>query len=116
MRPISPRVKKILTALQEMKVCIHNDEDCQDETGRRPARAEWEHAFIYAGRQIDEWWAIIGVCWFHHRGPGLKKEYNRYRALLRMTKKDIEEAQRKYPRVDWAGERQRLIKKFTTHL
>ena len=84
-----------------MKICIHANGDCRDEFGRKPARVEWEHAFIYAGKQINEWWAIIGVCWHHHRGPGLDKDYNKFRALERMSEKDLDEAQKKYPNVDW---------------
>jgi hypothetical protein len=74
---------------------------------------EWEHAFMYAGKQVNEWWAIVPVCWHHHRGGGLDKEFNRYRALVRMDEEDLREAKKKYPRVDWASERSRLIRKYS---
>lgn len=113
MRPIPEKLRRTMEADPMMKVCIHNNADCRNEWGSaRPARAEWEHAFIYAGRQINEWWAIIGVCWFHHRGPGLDKDFNRYRCLIRMSESDLAEAQKKYPAVDWIRERDRLRKKY----
>jgi hypothetical protein len=112
MRPIPEQLRRQMEADPQMKMCIHFNKDCQDQFGNRPARAEWEHAFEYAGRQINEWWAIIGVCWYHHQGPGLNKDYNRYRCLIRMTDKDIEEAQKKYPKRNWRELRDRLIIKF----
>ena len=71
-----------------MKQCIYDN--C-------PMPPEWEHAFIYSGRQVNEKWAIVPVCTFHHRREGLDKDYNRYRALERATDEDLA----KYPRVDW---------------
>ena len=74
-----------------MKICIHNNKDCR-------GRIEWEHAWIYAGRQIDESWAIVGVCTYHHRGNGLDKEFNQYKSLL---KADIDEVCKQYPKKNW---------------
>lgn len=109
MRPIPEKLKRQMEADPRMKMCIYYNCDCHDEYGNKPGRAEWEHAFIY-DKQINEWWAIVGVCWYHHRGPGLDKKYNQFRALERMTEQDIADAQKKYPRVDWVAERQRLRK------
>lgn len=77
-----------------MRKCIHNH--CYN------TNIEWEHCFIYAGRQIDEAWAIVPCCKFHHRGLGLDKHYNRYVSILRckmLGKWD--DTLRKYPRLDW---------------
>jgi len=122
MRPIPLKLRERMESDPEMHVCIYSHfphgfpftqvNDCMDEFGNRPGRAEWEHAFIYAGKQINEWWAIIGVCWFHHRGPGLNKDYNKYRALMRMSEKDFDEAQIKYPKDDWRKISLKLINKF----
>ncbi len=112
MRPIPAKLREQMEKYPDMRICIYNNCDCQDMSGRRPARAEWEHCFTYAGKQINEWWAIIGCCWWHHRGPGLNKEYNRYRALLRMSDDDLREAEIKYPKFNWRWERDRLIKKY----
>lgn len=116
MRPIPLPLRKQMEADPLMHRCVHDNRDCQDEYGRRPGRAEWEHCFIYSGRQVNEWWAIVGCCWYHHRGGGLVKAYNQYMALRRMSENDLEEAQKKYSRFDWTKERNRLIKKFTNRV
>lgn len=51
---------------------------------------EWEHTLTYAGKQIQEMWAIIPICWWSHRGPGLNKAINRWIALNRATDKELE--------------------------
>ena len=58
---------------------------------------------MYAGKQINEKWAIIPICAFHHAvdqhqdGKGLDKHQNMRIALLRASEEDLA----KYPRVDW---------------
>jgi hypothetical protein len=71
-----------------MRHCIH--EHCK-------GLPEWEHCFVYGGKQINEAWAIVPCCQYHHRGSGLDKTYNQYMALARATRADLA----KYPKVDW---------------
>ena len=111
MRPIPPNLKLILNGDPFMSVCIHNNADCEDEFGNKPGRVEFEHAFIYAGRQVNEWWALVPVDWYHHRGPGLDKSYNQYIALSRLDDIQLFEVQRKYPRIDWFKWKKELTKK-----
>ena len=85
-----------------MKKCIHPD--CF-------AKPEWEHAWIYAGKQINEAWAIVPVCTYHHRGSGLDKDYNRYRSIIRATTMDFS----KYPRTDWKQLKEFLTKKYANN-
>ena len=85
-----------------MKKCIHAG--CS-------GRPEWEHAFIYAGRQINERWSIVPVCAFHHRGSGLVKGFNQYVALTRASDDDL----KKYPRVDWENVKKHLTKKYAKY-
>ncbi len=112
MRPIPPALRARIEKIPGMKLCIYHNSDCHDEFGNKPGRAEWEHAFMYAGKQINEWWAIIGVCWFHHRGPGLDKSFNQHKCLERMSEADLDEAQRKYPGTDWRKLKERLRKRY----
>lgn len=72
------------------KVCARRGLDCS-------GRITMEHSLIYAGRQIDEVWAIIPLCVYHHLGEGLNKELNQYISLQRATKEDLA----KYPRKNW---------------
>ena len=64
-------------------------------------RVEWEHAWIYAGEQMQLRWSIIPCCTFHHRGAGLDKNLNRFCALLRMTPAELAAAEIEYDRVNW---------------
>lgn len=73
-----------------MKKCIRAHE------GNCSPDITWEHAWIYAGRQINEPWAIVPLC-SHHHFKDLNKNYNRLVALERATKEDL----KKYPKVDW---------------
>lgn len=74
-------------------------------------RNTWEHAFIYAGRQIQERWAIICICAAgqdvdrfqdSHR---MDKDLNKWVALNRATDEEL----RAYSRaIDYVRERRRL--------
>lgn len=106
MRPIPEKLKKQIAQDPNMKFCIYESPLCR-------GKVEWEHAFIYAGKQINEWWAIIGVCVYHHRGAGLNKEFNQFKALDRAVKMghlpfimDI------YPKIDWLQKYKYLVSKF----
>lgn len=50
---------------------------------------EWEHALIYAGKQVQKHFAIVPLCWWAHRGPGLNKEINVWIALNRATQLEM---------------------------
>lgn len=86
------------------RAALFQDHACQ-------GRSTMEHCFVYAGRQIDEKWAIIRICeWAHSVGPyamngGLDKNKNRYIAIRHATKEDLA----KYPKTDW----QRLLTYLT---
>lgn len=99
MRPIPLKLRKEIANDKFMQKCIYKN--CQNHP-------EWEHAFIYAGRQINEKWAIVPVCTYHHRGKGLNKEFNQYIAISRATEEDFA----KYPRFDWKRLKQYLINKY----
>jgi len=117
MHPIPLDVRAVLEKRPEMHRCIYckikaEREKCCDMYGRRNGRVEWEHAFIYSGKQIQEWWAIIGVCYYHHRGDGQNKDFNKWCALKRVTAKQFAELKEKYPRFNWDWEYKRLQKKY----
>lgn len=67
-------------------------------------RITLEHALIYAGRQINEKWAIIPLCARHHAvdqfqdGGVLDKRENQRIAVSRATPEELA----KYPRINWA--------------
>jgi len=88
-------------------VCARKGSDC---SGRNTK----EHALIYQGRQVQDYFAVIDLCWYHHLGKGLNKEYNRYLALMRATDEDLD----KYPKSDFKQMKKYLIEKYgkTTNL
>lgn len=83
------------------------DHECQGRITR-------EHALIYAGRQIDEPWAIVLLCEYAHSlGPWLDsgildKRKNEWIAVCRMTRRD----EKHYPRMDWSQKRAYLCGLF----
>ncbi len=92
----------------EMSRCIYEQIGRGNECN---GKVEWEHAIMYAGRQLNEPWAIVGVCTYHHRGNGLNKNFNRFMAIRRA---DIEQVQAKYPKVDWWQVWNYLSKEFNS--
>jgi len=110
MRPISPAVKAKLDA--ELDICAVADGNCQGRITR-------EHTLIYGGKQIDEVWAIIKICAYHHEvdefqdGGGLNKEKNIWVALNRATDQEL----LKYSKViNYIEMRNRLNKKYGTYM
>jgi hypothetical protein len=106
-RKVSQRVKDIV--LSRPQICARNAEnDCQ-------GRLTWEHAIIHAGRQLDEAWAIIILCEYHHavnnfqdRGD-LKKELNVYYALNQATDEELKKVSKA---IDYIALKARLNKKY----
>lgn len=73
------------------RVCMRaNENNCQ-------GRLTKEHALYYAGKQIQEDWAILDICEFHHavgpyQGNGdLNKEKHTWIALNRATDERLRE-------------------------
>lgn len=104
MRKIS---KKVLEeVLARPAVCERADE------GNCDGSLTMEHAFIYAGRQIDEAWSILRICSYHHAvneyqdGGDLDKRKHEWLALNHATSEDLA----KYPRKDWESLKEQLDK------
>ena len=105
MRPISPAVKKELLADPRMKSCALAPlqglyEPCH-------GRVQFHHVWIYAGRQIDEPWAIQPACVHHHKlveSQRAVKMAFETASLLLAGEADL----LKYPRRDWGQVRKAL--------
>lgn len=74
-----------------------HDHECQGDPvrGAEGRVIEWEHALTYAGRQVQKRFAIVPVCWYVHRGPGVVKEINVWIALNRATTEELLELSHK---------------------
>ena len=84
-----PLLKEILEDDYYKKCARHKENTCD-------GRITFEHTHIFAGKQIQEKWAIIPLCSFHHAVNehqdcgDLKKELNHYIALMRATDEELE--------------------------
>jgi hypothetical protein len=97
MRPIPESLKRQLAADPYYKKCARADSFCR-------GRITWDHAFIYAGQQINEAWAILPVCIFHHLDTGFDRNENQRIALSRATPEELA----KYDRINWLKLKQKL--------
>ena len=100
MHPIPQKLLDEILNDPEYKLCmrrmIYKDHYCQ-------GRITFEHAIIYAGKQVQEKFAIISLCALSHGVDEfssdniLDKKKNRMIAFSRATKAD----KKKYPRLNW---------------
>lgn len=90
MAPIPKKLREEMAADPYYGVCSRLGEDCS-------GRITWEHAFTYAGKQIQRKWAIIPLCWRHHLGDRLNKVANQHIAAARTTEED----RREFARINW---------------
>ena len=90
MRRIPDKLKREMADDPYYKVCARKNEDCA-------GRMTWEHCWVYAGKQINEKWAIIPLCWEHHLGSHFKKTINQAISIRRATDEELS----KYPRMNW---------------
>lgn len=74
---------------------------------------EWNHALIYSGKQIDEWYAIVPLCASCHRGEfgTIRKEIKDYCSWLAITR-GLPDLIKDYPRRDWLFEKNFYTKQF----
>lgn len=101
MNPIPQKLKKELEVDPFMKICVLTCKASCDEI-----KIDWHHCWKYAGRQINEKWAIIPLWDRKHSPQGdpdsvhrckETREFVQYLSLKRATKEDLE----KYPRNNW---------------
>ena len=102
MRKIPLKLRKEMSDDPYYKSCLRKKE------GNCKGRITWEHCWMYAGKQINEKWAIIPLCEYHHLGQGLNKKLNHWFSVNRMTEDDI----KKYPKFNWLREKIILNKLF----
>jgi len=109
--PIPPKVKAEILADPYYKTCARSQE------GECEGRVTFEHAWIYGSKQIQEVWAIIPICAYHHAvdefqdGDGLDKGLNQYIALCRA---DIDDLCARMPKKNWRQEYKYLHSKYAT--
>ena len=114
MRPIPPKIRKILSQDPFMKTCIYDEEKYPDAPNHKcSGNLEWEHTAYYANRQINHVNLIMPCCTAHNHDGVMDKKYNQYVALSRLTEEQMTEIIKEYPRKNWRQELEFLTKFFT---
>lgn len=60
MRPIPQKLRKEMSDDPYYEQCVLTNHGCV-------GRIEWHHAVIFGGRQLNEKWAIVPLCQWHHK-------------------------------------------------
>jgi hypothetical protein len=105
--PIPPRIRKEIAADPFMVICIYESENAPNHDCG--GRVQWEHAYLYGGKRINEAWSIVPCCANHNSGRAMVKGYNRYRAIIRA---DIKDLMTRYPKNNWQQELKYLKGKY----
>lgn len=104
MHPIPPKLRAQMSESNFYSVCAlrgHTHKVCA-------GRITWEHALTYAGRQVQEAFAIVPICAEYHLGKGLDKRRNIWVALNRASLQDF----KKYEKADWKRQLLFLNRKY----
>lgn len=106
---IPKKLKNELAYDDFYKFCIRRLE------GSCSGRITWEHSLIYAGKQIQEKFAIVPLCEYHHsigkhmEDGDLKKDFGQWIAISRMNEQD----KKKYSKRNWDKDLNILDKKYS---
>ena len=102
MSPIPNKMREDMEAEQFMKTCVWSGETSKE-------KVSWEHCWNYAGKKIQEKWAIVPLrVDLNVNMSGNVKEWCRFVSLSRATDEDLA----KYPRKNWQQIRKYLNKKY----
>ena len=90
MNNIPKKLRADLAVDPSMRRCILDDEDCI-------GRVQFHHVWTYAGKQIQERFAIVPLCAMHHENEVHFRDQIRALSLARATEAELA----RYPKVDW---------------
>ncbi len=93
-------MRQELEKLPRMRICtLAPLQDVYGACEGRKQHPEWHHVWKYAGKQINELWAILAGCSRHHAmasNPAIQEAFETA-SLMLATKEDLAA----YPRKDW---------------
>lgn len=105
----TPKWLRDIWAANPAKRCMRDDEgDCR-------GRLTKEHAIIFANKQLQEDWAILDICEFHHQvgiyqnNGKLNKEKHIWLAINRATPERLKELSRG---TNYVALKERLNRKY----
>ncbi len=104
MTPIPPKLRAEMAEDPWYKKC------CLAELGDCGGRIEWHHVIIYAGKQLQEKWAIVPACHDHHYRAAELNEYFLFVVLSRATLRELRDVSKA---VNYMDMKERLMKVIT---
>lgn len=113
MRKIPPKLRENMQNDPFYKVCSLRGSEAH--FGACGGCVTWEHAIIYAGRQLNEKWAIIPLCEKHHGVnnyqdvTAVNKEASLWVALNRASDLELRMVSKA---INYQKEKERLNKKY----
>lgn len=88
----------------KMRDEMHNDpfykKCCAVGLGYCAGRVQWHHVWIYAGKQINEVWAIVPACERHHDQVQKEPKVRRFFEKLSLDRATFDDLVL-YPKKDW---------------
>lgn len=104
MRPIPIAMREEIASDPFMKRCCLWSGVCE-------GRIEWHHNLIFAGKQVNERWAILPLCTFHHD----RIAYNKGRVDHIMLNRATDDELKRYSKaIDYISLREQLNKQYGT--
>lgn len=97
MRPIPKKMRDEIEASRINKLCALYG---SRHFGMCSRKIEWHHVWIYAGRQINEPWAIVGACTIHHDEVKSNRDVKRAFERISLSRASLDDLE-KYPKKDW---------------
>jgi len=82
MTPIPLSIRHELEGLERMERCARESLECS-------GRLEWHHAIQMGGRRLQEAWAILPACVYHHRLSGKNDEHFRHLAYQNISEEAL---------------------------
>lgn len=101
MSKISKHIRDKLANDKFMRRCIlaESRDQCR-------GKVEWHHVWKYAGKQIQEVFAIIPLCTRHHEYEYRFRDLIKGVSLSRATPQEL----LRYPKIDWEAEKEKYEK------
>lgn len=99
MSKIPSWLREELTHDKFMRRCI-----LADSRDQCRGRVQWHHVWKYAGKQIQEVFAVMPLCTRHHEYEYRFRDIIKRISLSRATPQEL----LKYPKIDWGLEKERL--------
>ncbi len=105
MRPIPLKLRKQIAEDPFMKKCCYRD--C------KKTEVEWNHTLMYAGRQVNTWYAIVPLCTEHHRGNNgtIYNDVKEWCELITYMRGGAE-LDKDCPKMSWRQHKQYLTEKL----